>query len=363
MSSERADLRAPLGHLERIEGLWRSAASGRLPHALLARGPRGTGKFLALRWLAHGLHCASGPGAPCGTCGPCKRFRSGNHPDHLEIDVAAEGETAIKVDRIAERDSSEGPTVGGFLSLRPAESRWRTVVVREAERMNEAAQNAFLKTLEEPAPGTVLMLETSEPGRLLATVHSRVVSLALERLSGDQVASVLAALDVPAEELSELARWARGAPGRALEDRERGLFAARAELLAWLAGDLPAHEATRRLLELEGEFPGKTPLARSRARVAALLELGLDLLADEQRLAAGVPAHELVHGPALGSLRLGAAERERLLDRWLLARQDVERNVGLDGALARALDRSPNRSRPNPSRPDRTGPHVPGGTR
>ena len=147
------------GHGAVLEGLWRSAAAGRLPHALLFRGPEGIGKFLAMRTLAAGLLCDGGPGAPCGACGPCKRVRSDNHADLFPVDAVAHGFDILTIHFVVHRDDPppayQGPAVEDFLLLRAHEGGWRVVLMREAERMNEAAQNAFLKTLEEPTPRTL----------------------------------------------------------------------------------------------------------------------------------------------------------------------------------------------------------------
>ena len=344
----RAGFPDPVGHEERIEGLWRLAEAGRLPHALLARGPRDIGKLRPLRWLALGLHCAQGPGRPCRTCGPCKRILSGNHPDHHELDVLLyrgdDESTTIQVKHIVERDGSPPTPIASFLQLRRSESLWRTVIIREVERMNINAQNAFLKTLEEPAPGTLLLLETSEPRRLLPTVLSRVMQLQLDPLSGDQVRTVLAGVELPEKVDRELlGRLASGSPGRAVELVEQGLLPARELLLGWLSGELDPSAAARELLALEGAFEGKTPAARNRARTSACLELGLDLLGDLARLQAGITPGELVHGPELEPLvgRISAQDREQWLNRWLEARKDMETNLGPEAALERALDRSP----------------------
>ena len=175
----------PRGHAEAVRGLWRAAARGRLPHALLFEGPDGTGKFLAARWLAQGLLCAGGPGDPCGACGPCRRLLSGgeqgNHPDCALIDPVQEETESISIDRIAERTGrgEKRESAEAFLRLRPAEGGWRVLVIRDADRMLPPAQNALLKTLEEPSPGTLLVLVTARPAALLDTVRSRASRLFL----------------------------------------------------------------------------------------------------------------------------------------------------------------------------------------
>jgi len=157
----------PLVHDGIVLRLWAAARAGRLPHALLFEGRAGIGKVAAASWFAMGCLCARGPGEPCGTCGPCRRVTSGgeeaNHPDLFVIDPLAEEEEQIKIGRIAERGREEGSSrasLEAFLGLRPFEAALRPVLVRESHRMNVSAQNALLKSLEEPRAGTVLVLES-----------------------------------------------------------------------------------------------------------------------------------------------------------------------------------------------------------
>lgn len=329
----------PLGHAERLDELWRAAREERLAHALVLVGPEGIGKFLAARWLAQGLFCVAGPGPPCGRCGPCKRVASGNHPDLLVLDARAEGREHLRVGRIARReDDGDGPSVEEFLALRPHEGGWRVVLVREAERMNEAAQNAFLKTLEEPRPATLILLETAQVESLLATVRSRLVAVPLAPLPAECTAAVLERHGLTGEDLELLTRWCGGAPGRALALAARGAPAMRRLLADVVSGARPALGAARELWQLEGTFEGGTPSARARERARALFDVGLELFGDAQRAAAGRTPAGLAHGDLAATLGgRPEGERRRWMDRWLAARQDVERNVAPEALVDRAL--------------------------
>ena len=97
LSSGELVITRPKTHGDVLLGLWKSAADGRLPHALLFSGPSGVGKFLSAGWFAAGLLCARGPGEPCLTCGPCKRVRSGSHPDLFVVDAAASGQDQLTI--------------------------------------------------------------------------------------------------------------------------------------------------------------------------------------------------------------------------------------------------------------------------
>ncbi|MFT4537883.1 MAG: hypothetical protein ACI835_000315 [Planctomycetota bacterium] len=330
-----------IGHAETLRRLWQSASDGRLAHALLFRGARGIGKFLAMQEFAWGLFCQHGPGAPCRTCPPCKRLASGNHADLSLSDVAADGEEQLKVERIVLRPESKwkGTPIDIFLHLKAMDGGWRIVIMRDAHRMTESAQNAFLKTLEEPTPSTLLLLETSEPEHLLPTLRSRLIDVLMDPLTGEQVEQVLAREGVAPEELPALVRWSRGSPGRALEDLGRGLPLMRAILVSGLEGQGTPGELSRALFEASGKFPGKTPAAQTRVRVRSILELGLDMLADGLRASQGLSTASLTHGDIADRFaRPGlAAALPTVIDAWLDLRRDIDLNLNPEATLHRAL--------------------------
>ena len=331
----------PRGHGEILEGLLNAARERRLAHALLFAGPDGVGKFLAAERLAAGLLCAHGPGLPCGNCGPEKRLDAGTHPDFLAIDPDLEGEEEIKIGRITYRERDPGSNVGDFLSLKPMEGGWRVVLVRDAERMNDEAQNALLKTLEEPGPSTLLVLVTSRPEALLPTTTSRCVRVVFRPLDLSTAEEILRASGVPGAEAASLARLSRGSPGAALSLRSRGAIEVRRRIEGVLRGRLDPIAAAREIAELEGEFPGRTPAAKARARTRACLDLALGVLGDLARAHAGADPAALAHGDlATGELSASAGDADlaaRRLELCAEARQDVEANLAPDAILERAL--------------------------
>jgi DNA polymerase-3 subunit delta' len=327
--------------------LFAAARAGRLPHALLFEGRAGIGKFGAAQWLALGLLCARGPGEPCGACGPCRRVQSGgergNHADLFLVDPLLEGEERIRVGRIAERSEREEgesePSLAAFLALKPLEGARRVVLVREVHRMNAQAQNAFLKTLEEPRPGTLMVLETHRPAALLSTLKSRCIRLRFAPLGSDDCARVLLAAGLEEDVARELARMADGSPGVALAMAVNGTRELHAALVALARGERDAPAVAADVWALEAEFAGKSDNAQARERVRVALDLAQLLARDALRHASGVPADALAFadGASVLARRLGGAQLVRLGLELARARADVERNLTPAAVLERAL--------------------------
>jgi hypothetical protein len=342
------------GHEPILEGLWRAAAAGRLPHALSFEGPGGVGKFNAALRFANGLLCAAGPGPPCGDCAPCKRVRSGarrgNHPDLYLVDAVEEARErqsggkrvltlGIKLGRIAIR-GGEDDCAEGFLRLVSAEDGWRIVVIREAERMQTEAQNALLKTLEEPGSQTLLVLETARPGDLLPTIRSRLVRIRFDRLTREETEGVLRDEGIGEAPAGVLAAWSEGAPGEALRLEREGALGLREHLLSVITGERRAHEAAAELWKLPGETIGSTPRARDRHRARVALDVVLDLAGDAMRVSEGVPAEGLRHGDLVreGTLTADSLPGARLLiERCLDLRAAMAGNVSPEATLERCL--------------------------
>ena len=147
-------------------------AGGRLPHGLLLHGPDGVGKEHFATVLAAGLHCSQrGSGlTPCGQCADCSLSRAASHPD-LHWLRRPEDRKSIGVDAVRE--------LGEQLGMTSMRSGHRVAIITPAHLMTHSAQNALLKTLEEPAEQRYLLLLSSRPQRLPATIRSRCQRLEL----------------------------------------------------------------------------------------------------------------------------------------------------------------------------------------
>src|SRR3712207_2151265 len=172
------------GHRRLLDLIGAAARRGSLPPSLIFAGPDGVGKRRAAVALAQLFNCtaaAANAHDSCGTCAACARILRGVHADVLLIQPGETG--AIKVEQVREAIQRS--------AYRPFEGRRRVVIVDDAAAPLGEAQNALLKTLEEPPPASTFVLGTSRADVLLPTVRSRCQCLRFGRLAPGEVASVL----------------------------------------------------------------------------------------------------------------------------------------------------------------------------
>jgi DNA polymerase III subunit gamma/tau len=163
-----------------VRTLSNAVEKGRVHHAYLFVGSRGTGKTSMAKILARSLNCVQGPTlTPCGECEPCVTIAAGTSLDVIEMDAASNR----SVDDIRELRERVG--------FAPAAGRWKVYILDEAHMLTKEAWNAFLKTLEEPPPNTAFVLATTEPQKVMATIVDRCQRFDFQRPSLEQIAEVV----------------------------------------------------------------------------------------------------------------------------------------------------------------------------
>lgn len=190
------------------EAVGNQIARGEISHAWLFLGPAGSGKRPTASALAAALNCRVEPLVGCGGCSSCLRTLRRRHPDVHHI--VPEG-PIIAVDVVRESVIPEA-------NRSPFEGQYQVFIIEEADRMNPAAQNALLKTLEEPQAHTVFVLISDRPEELLETVHSRCRVIRLEPVPEERIVSLLEQEGASAEVALLAARVSEGDL-----DRARGL--------------------------------------------------------------------------------------------------------------------------------------------
>ncbi len=232
----------------------------RIPNGLLFWGPGGVGKRQTALAFAKAINCKEDAGDACGECLSCKKIDHANHPD-VKIITPAGRARNIGVDAI--------DFINELAAYRPFESDWRLVILLDAERMREPAQNHFLKTLEEPPSNTVFILATEFPRTLLPTIRSRCQQVRFAALRPQTVANLLRKERDLAEDTAQaIASIAQGQMSRAFDlvDTEK-----RAVVLD-ITGRLNKGEDP---LLLSEEFSRHLSAQRESIKAAAKAELAL----------------------------------------------------------------------------------------
>ena len=197
-----------LGHEQIKEHFQSAVRTGKVSHAYILDGEAGMGRKTLANAFALSLLCEKGGPEPCMECHACRQVLSGNHPDLIY--VTHEKPASIGVDDIREQ-------LNDTIQVRPYSGSHKIYIVDEAEKMTVQAQNALLKTIEEPPAYAVILLLTTNEDTFLPTILSRCVKLKLKPLKDETVREYLTSkLSVPERQAEIYAAFARGNLGKAI---------------------------------------------------------------------------------------------------------------------------------------------------
>ncbi len=214
---------------EQIVGHMKSAVrEGKVSHAYIIAGEKGSGKKMLANTFAMTIQCEEGGTEPCGMCRSCKQALSGNNPDIRYI--THEKPNVISVDEIRVQLNSD-------IAIKPYSRSRKIYIIDEAEKMNVQAQNAMLKTIEEPPEYAVIILLVTNPGIMLQTILSRCILLNIRAVDRKKMIRLLTDKYGASEYMAELAAdFSDGNVGKAIE------FAASEDFSTLKAGVIRALE-------------------------------------------------------------------------------------------------------------------------
>ena len=245
-------------------------ASGRIAHAYLFTGPRGTGKTSTARILAKALNCDKGPTAhPCGECLNCERIAAGASMDVIEIDAASN------------RGIDEIKSLRDQTAYSPVNGRYKVFIIDEVHMLSTEAFNALLKTLEEPPAHVIFILATTDPHKIPATIHSRCQRFDFRRVTVEEITDHLAmvaeksGINADREALCLIAIQSEGGMRDALSLLDQcGVMAQ--QITAATVREVLGIVGRETLRQLVGAI-GKQDLSATLAKLNFLLEQGKDV--------------------------------------------------------------------------------------
>ena len=232
-----------IGQEKAIEYLKRVMAREKIPHAYLFTGIAGVGKTATALALTRAINCHEQvDGEGCGQCKSCRQIMNGNFPDLITI--RPDGQN-IKIEQIRELNRA--------LAFKPVSGGYRVSIIFDAEMMTEEAANSFLKTLEEPPPGNILILNVTEPLDLIPTIVSRCQKISFKPLPVRVITDwFMENEEIDQEKANVLAKLSEGSLGRTIQMVESGFFEKRQESLLRLLQlpELSSDQALEMALEI-----------------------------------------------------------------------------------------------------------------
>ena len=315
------------------ESLSRLAADGRIPGSMIFAGPEGVGKRLFAIEVARSFVCRVSQGIPCGECPACVRagqftlpdpgdtddFKKVIFSDHPDVGLVVAPKRFILVNAIRDLENEA--------HFRPYEGAARTFIVNDADRMNDAASNALLKTLEEPAETSRIILITPRPDSLLPTIRSRCQTLRFAPVPSPQIERFLMERQAASRDEAALAaRLAHGSVGRAVSINVVQYTAQRERMLAVLTNAVEKRDRIA-LLRVSDELND----AKNKDKFEENLEILETLIHDIWSIGVAGTDRDIVNADIAGGLvRLAEEADNRDLTSWLGELRSIRENFAVN---------------------------------
>lgn len=318
-----AGFRDIIGHEKIISHMQQAIRTGNVSHAYILDGPPLSGKGMMASAFAMALQCETGSGEACGVCRSCKQAANGNQPDILTLQ--REKPNTIAVSEIRDQ-------VNDTVDVRPYSSRYKVYIIEDAQKMNAPAQNALLKTLEEPPSYVVFLLLTTNSESFLPTIRSRCVTLRLQAVDDKKIRDYLMRTCRIPDYLADICTaFAQGNVGRAKE----------------LAGSETFHERKEQMLRHVRRLPDAKPheaaswikeISEWKEDIFVYLELLLFWYRDVLWVKSGGEKNSLIFSDREQEIRRQAETMSyqkigRILEQIRLAENRIRSNVNRDLTL------------------------------
>ncbi len=315
-----------VGHDQIVEHFRNTLRSRQISPAYILNGENGAGKNLLAKCFAKAIQCEAGYGDACNMCRSCRQFEGNNHPD---IHWVTHEKTGIRVDEVKEQINAD-------IAIKPYSSKYKIYIIDEAEKMNVSAQNAILKTIEEPPSYAVLIFLTNSLESLLQTVRSRCVILNLRSVDREKIEKFLMEkYRLPDYQARICAVYSQGNVGKAVKMAVSDRFRQMQEFLLRLfkkVDDMAAYEITAAVQEMQNY----------KSEIGDLLDLMLVWYRDVLLLKASCDVNQLVYQDEYKYLKKKATQSSYeglncIMEAIEKARVRLNANVNFEVAMEKLL--------------------------